>query len=194
MQIRMQTPDLDPMVRQLVGQLKNKLAFVKNWANSAAMEARNNARAKGGRRYWRDLARSIQVQSGSESAVDVGTDHKGAALKQYGGEIRPVNAKALTIPIAPEAKDRSAYDFERSGKELFVVSERSGDPATVGILGYAKSRKNGNADFQPLFALRTRVIQQPDRWFPESGRIDALARREAELLHAKEQKQWTTQK
>lgn len=190
--MRVETPRLDPLVAALVFQLRNKNAFVKNWANSVAIEARENARKKGGRRYWAELARSIRVRSVTTTEAEISSDHRGAVIKQYGGEIVPVNKKALTVPISPEARGRTAYQIERTGKQLFVVSQRTGDPGTIGVLGYARERKNGNSDFRPLFVLRKRVVQKPDPWFPNTMRIMALAGREAEILLARERQNWNT--
>lgn len=190
--MRVETPRLDPLVAALVFQLHNKKTFVKNWANSVAIEARKNARAKGGRRYWQELARSIRVKSISATEAEISSDYKGAVIKQYGGEIRPVNAKALTVPVSPEAKGRTAYEIERTGKKLFVISQKTGDPGTVGVLGYARTRKSGDSDFRPLFVLRTRVFQEADPWFPPADQVMRLARREAEIQQTKEQKQWNT--
>ena len=79
--IEFQPPDMDPMVRAVMQNLKLRMIFLKNWANSAAIEARGNARAKGGRRYWKDLARSLQVRQVSETAVSVSSSQIGAGLK-----------------------------------------------------------------------------------------------------------------
>ena len=122
--IEFHPPDMNPMVRKVMQNLKLRMTFLKNWANSAAMDARGNARAKGGRRYWKDLARSIQVRRLSETAVVVSSSQIGAALKQYGGIVRPVTARALTIPITDEAKGKTAYEFERPDRPLFVLSKK----------------------------------------------------------------------
>lgn len=191
--VRIDVPSLAHMDVLLIQQLRNKRAFLKNWANASAQEARANARNKRGRRWWKDLARSVQVKSVNDSAIDVGTSYRGAALKQYGGEIRPDKAKALTIPIADEAKGKTAYDFERTGKKLFTISQKTGDPGTIGVLGYeTPSKTKGETDFRPLFVLRTRVYQKPDAWFPSDTDVQRLARREAQLLLNKEQRQWNS--
>lgn len=189
MHSRMTTQDLDRITRDTVTLIKNKMAFVKNWANSVAMKARENARGKGGRRWWRELARSIWVKSVSETEVDVGTDHVGAGLKQHGGEVRPVNSKALTIPIAEEAKGKRAYEFERADRELFVISQKTGDPQTIGILGYAEDGGREGA-VHPLYVLRTKADMKPDPWFPGNGEISVLAQRESLRQLAKEQAVW----
>ena len=173
--------------------IQNRTAFVKNWANAIAIEARNNARAKGGRRWWKELARSLQVREVTAESIDVGTNYRGAALKQFGGMITPDKARALTIPISAEAKGKTAYDFERSGKNLFVISENTGDPSTIGVLGYEKAtRKKGVTAFQPLFVLRTSVFQDADPWFPQPARIIAVARSEAKHQYNKEQQKWNS--
>ena len=193
--MRIETPRLDPLVAALVFQLHNKKAFVKNWANSAAIEARGNARAKGGRRYWKDLARSLQVRQVSETAVSVSSSQIGAGLKQYGGVVRPITARALTIPVTAEAKGKTAYEFERPDRPLFVVSEKTGDPGTIGVLGYAKkTRKENVSAFHPLFVLRKYAKMKPDPWFPTKNRIEFFASREAKLLFHREEKNWNTRR
>lgn len=181
------------MDTHIAAQIRNRGAYIKNWASSVAMEARENARRKGGRRYWREFARSIQVKSINKETVDVGTSYVGAYLKQFGGMIVPEKARCLTIPISEEARGKTAYDFSRTGKELFTVSVKTGDPGTIGVLGYAKpTRRKGVEGFRPLFVLRKRVFQKPDPWFPLQSRIDFLARREAEIQFRKEERLWNS--
>lgn len=181
MDVKLQTPDLDPMLAKVVRMLRNRTAFVKNWAQSTAKEARANAQAKGGRRYWYELARSIRVRSVSENAADVSSDHTGAAIKQYGGVIKPKNKNALTIPITKEARGKTAAEFALAGRTLFRL------PGTR-LLGY--SEKNG--DFKALFVLSKRSVQRPDPWFPSDDRVRRIGAREALLLYNKEQKLWNT--
>ena len=191
--VKLDVPSFSHMDISLIRQVRNKTAFLKNWANASAMKGRENARKKGGRRYWKELARSVQVKSVNPSAVDVGTSFRGAALKQYGGEIRPDKVRALTVPVAEEAKGKTAYDFERSGKKLFVLPVKSGTPGTTGVLGYNKStRKKGETFFRGLFVLRTKVFQNPDPWFPSDMEIQKIARTEAQILLNREQKQWNS--
>jgi hypothetical protein len=44
MKVTVQTPALDRNLAKLAGMVRNKAGFVKAWANSAAMEARETAR------------------------------------------------------------------------------------------------------------------------------------------------------
>lgn len=182
MQVKVDTPDLNPTLRRLAAMIRNKAAFVKNWANAAAKEARDTARAKPGRRWWRDLARSIRVQNISEAAAEVSSNHVGANLKQFGGIVRPKNKRALTIPIAPEAKGKTVYEMKRPNRPLFVL------PGTR-LLGYATPDKG----FRALFVLAPKAVQKPDPWFPAPNRLYRLGINEANYLIKKEQIQWNTQ-
>lgn len=181
MQIKVETPDLNPMLRRLVSMVRNKAAFVKAWANAAAQEGRETARAKGGRRWWRDLARSVRVRSVSETVAEVSSDQAGANQKQFGGVIRPKRKRVLTIPIAPEAKGKTVYEMQRPNRPLFVL------PGTR-LLGYATKGEG----FHALFALTPRAVQKPDPWFPAGPRLYRLGIDEANRLTQKEQAQWNT--
>ena len=109
---------------------------------------------------WSDLARSIQVRRVSESAEEVSSSQIGAGLKQFGGTVRPKHAKALTIPIVPEAKGKTAYELERPDRPLFVVSEATGDPETVGVLGYAKKSRKGSVDARNADVRKQRLLRR----------------------------------
>ena len=69
------------------------------------------------------------------------SSHWGLRLQQYGskdlpgGAIRPVNKKALTIPVTAEAHGRSAYEFQAAtGFNLFKVGTEDGEK--LGTLAY----------------------------------------------------------
>lgn len=51
-----------------------------------------------------------------DDAVRIGSNMEYAAAQEFGAHITPYRAKALTIPIAPEAIGQKATDF----KDLFV--------------------------------------------------------------------------
>ena len=166
------TPELDVLIHSL----KNQQAFLLLWGNKIARQARENARAKGGRRFWGEIARSLRVRAVSDTAVEVGFNNpEQEALgshKHYGGEIRAKNKQALTIPIAPEAKGRTAAEMS-VGRKLFVVN---GGSDGTGILGYT----DGAGAFRALFALRKRVVQKPDPWWPPDELIMAFGIEAAE--------------
>lgn len=184
MQLTIRTTSWDGNLAKLVLMVRNKSGFVKVWANSAAMEARESARKKGGRRWWRDLARSVQVRSVGPESAEVSSNQVGAVIKQYGGVIRPVRARVLTIPIAPEAKGKRAYEMDRPDRPLFRL-------AGTRLLGYSTGRGK-NQRFKALYVLAPKAVQKPDPWFPDNARVMSLGEREAMSILEKEQRKWTT--
>ncbi|MDD3154928.1 MAG: hypothetical protein PHS41_08670 [Victivallaceae bacterium] len=184
MKITYVAPNFDPALRLMAGQIRDKEKFVLLWANAAAMEARAAARRKGGRNYWRELARRTYVRKVDSTTAEVSSDQIGANLKQYGGIVRPVKAKALTIPVSPEAKGKRAAELENSRRRLFVL------PGSR-LLGYSKGRGK-KKDFVPLFLLVPQVTAKPDRWFPSDEKCAELGRREAAWLLQKEGALWNT--
>jgi hypothetical protein len=88
-----------------------------------------------------------------------------AAQKQYGGTIRAKNARALTIPIAPEAEGKRAAEFAMGGRPLFVIASKGGNS----ILGYSAGDQ-----FVPLYVLKRSVTQKADPFFPTDDEIGAI--------------------
>ncbi len=173
--------DGERIVKCVISNVHNKITLLKKWANSCADEARANAAAKGGRRYWSELASLIRVKSVSDNTAEISADHVGADIKQYGGVIKPVSKQALTIPIAPEAKGKTAYECNTSAHPLFRL------PKTR-LLGYAEE----DGSFKPLFVLAKKAVQHPDPWFPSDSRVYALLEREALFIRRKESEQWNS--
>jgi hypothetical protein len=154
-----------PRFRAIAGRLQGSGQgdkFLMRWGARVRKVAIERAVAKGGRKLWRQIARSINLQQ-SGGSVTVGASHVAAAQKQFGGVIRAKGkaaggADALTIPIAPEAEGQSAAKFALSGKQLFALGMEDGS----GVLGYTEDNT-----FHPLFALvrQTRPIPA-DPFFP----------------------------
>lgn len=82
------------------------------------------------------------------NVVHVGTNVEYAAQVEYGGQIRAVNAMALTVPISPSAKGKLARDFP----EAFIVKLKKG--------GAIIARKKGKHGIEALFSLRKSVTQR----------------------------------
>jgi len=166
----LKTIDNLPALKREIGATLRRIGdlrpFLLVWGQRTAKQARQNARAKGGRRFWFDVARAVQVRTVTADTVSVHTRHVAAAQKQFGGEIRPKpgGARALTIPITEEARGKRASEFELGGRDLFVINRSEGD--TAGILGYS----DGDA-FHALFVLRRRVHQRPDPWWPTDWQV-----------------------
>ncbi len=139
--------------------------FLLNWAVRVRQEAIRRCLAKGGRRFWRDVARSIAVETDSNS-MTVAANHRAAAQKQFGGVIEAKGraaggADALTIPLpGTEAEGTTAARFTAAGVQLFALPGPDGEPS---VLGYSD-----DGDFRPLFALVRRTKpQRPDPFMPE---------------------------
>lgn len=82
--------------------------------------------------------------------VIAGTAHPGMAQRFFGGTIRPRKAKALTIPIHPEAHGKRAREFD----DLALIQ--------TGTPGVAILAKTGKNTFIPFFILLRSVFQEPD--------------------------------
>ena len=80
-----------------------------------------------------------------------GGSNWGLRLQQYGGEIRPVKKRALTIPVTNAARGRSVREFEAAtGHRLFRVGTKEGD--YVGSLVW----EDPTGDLHAAYVLRTR--------------------------------------
>ena len=156
-------------LKALIQKFKSPENFYKLWGQMVAQKAAANARSKGGRSFWDELARAVSVSWGPDEAIVYikGDDRaRQGAHKQYGGEIRPKQAKALAIPIDDMVKGKRPA--EMAVNNLFIAPKSaSGD--TAGVLGYSTGGK-----FRPLFVLRKKVTQQPDPWWPTEKEVEAL--------------------
>ena len=159
---------LTPVLQRLVGKLdaQQQTGFVLAWGRAVAVQAQRNALAKGGRRFWRDLARSVNVRALNADGVEVASDHVAAAQKQYGGPIEAPGkgpgshgAQFLTIPIPGSAAEgRMAGEFDH----LFVLGKKDDAKGRGGVLA-----RNVGGEVERLFILTKRTKpQRPDPWFP----------------------------
>ena len=171
------TTELQRLVRQMDS--AGRMKFVMQWGASVMFAAQSNARGKGGRRFWRQIAKATKLKSIGPASVEVATEHVAAMQKQFGGPIEAKGkdaggAEALTIPIAPEAEGRRAKDFTL-GHRLFAIGE---DLPERGVLGY-----NEGGKFVALYALRRRVEHQaPDPYFPEQDEIMGMGQTLAQAI------------
>ena len=162
-----------------------RMKFLLQWGGDIRRQAILNARAKGGRKLWRDIARSVNLKTVSADSVEVGADHRAAAQKQFGGPIKAKGKAAggsdyLTIPVAPEAEEHSASDF---ALPTAMHPEGHGDHALFvfpnsNLLGYAE-----DGGFHPLFCLVTQTKpQKADPWWPDSAFIEQRGTERAKAL------------
>ena len=166
------------------GQLRQMLACIGQAVQNAAVAA---ARAKGGRRFWQDVANSVTRRQVGD-AVIVGATHVAARFKQFGGLISApgrgpgsLHRKALAIPLDAASQHRgwNARDFETHGWELFKLPKGGGDRSV--LMGRKGKRK---PVVVPLFALRRAVTQKPDPWFPAGDALNRAAAKGMRLYRA----------
>lgn len=84
----------------------------------------------------------------------------GLRLQQYGGEIRPVTKKALTIPVTAEARGLSARVFQaKTGHKLFMVKGEAAkkNPDVIGSLVW----EDPAGDLHAAYVLRKRSQVPP---------------------------------
>lgn len=93
---------------------------------------------------------------GDDVSVTVGSSHIASKIHQYGGTIRPVRAKALTIPIHPSARGKAARDFS----DLFLLRTSKGAFLMRGGRGKAKP--------QLMYVLKKSVTIPKRLWVLES--------------------------
>lgn len=123
--------------------------------------------------FWRDASRQTTSRPLSDGAV-IAIAKQGFRQRVNGGVIKPVNAKALTIPVSPVSYGHVAADFPR----LFLLktpkgaylAQRDEAPAgkenkadrtkrRKGMGGNWKRRQTGRLNI--LFKLSSGVNQQP---------------------------------
>jgi len=163
-----------PLLERVARTLPRPRQLFAVWGQRIAKTARERARAKGGKSFWRDVAAATRVESISDFGGAVANYHVAGGHKQTGGPIERREAGALTIPITAEAKRKRAGEFAAGGRDLFTWLSQRGNT----ILGYAD--KQG---MHPLYVLVSRVkMQQPDKWFPEPREIGAFGLEEGQRL------------
>jgi hypothetical protein len=101
--------------------------------------------------FWPRAAKATNWQEGA-GFVDIVTNQIGVRQRLLGGPIKPVNAGALTIPIAPEAYGRRASEFA----DAFIAHTAKGAFIVV------KEGKGKEAKLKFLFFLAKGVNQEPD--------------------------------
>lgn len=130
------------------------------------------ANALGGRRthWWSNVARSTQIASVDDQQAVIHIGERGIALKVYGGAVRPVKAKALTIPIHAEAHGRRARTVELiTGQKLWRFQPRKGGPTFL-------VRTMGDDKLRLLYVLKSSATMKPDpQALPDQAVVDANA-------------------
>lgn len=76
-----------------------------------------------------------------------------APIQELGGEIRPVDAKALAIPIHPDAKGKSPRDFD----DLVYIKRDGANPLLIREAGRGKNR----VDLMYVLVKRVKIPARP---------------------------------
>lgn len=155
-------------------------------AHLTAQDAMRNARAKGGKSFWREIAETVQVHE-EAGRVLVGATHVAASIKHTGGRVSApgkgegsLHRKALTIPIGIARQKRWDTDkAEDAGYHLFR-------PKGSDIL-FGKSLKHKKAhQAEPLFVLRKSANIPASPWWPTDADVNA------NIARALDETEWTS--
>lgn len=177
------TDTATPAIRRLPIEAKSRRAYAAMGASVAELIRRHlvekdqTPNQLGGRRtHFYAAAAQQTFWTAAEDHAEVTVAKDGIRQRLLGGTIRPVNAKALTIPIAAEAYGRRASEF---GPELRLLKSNGGpDGNTVGVLVLGEG-----VNAQALYVLRTLVTQEADpSVLPEDDDLMAAAREGLEEL------------
>lgn len=139
--------------------------------------------ALGGRRthWWAAVARSTQIASVTDKQAVVSISEPGIGIKVTGGIIRPVEAKALTIPLHPEAYGRRAKTVELStGIPLFRYRPKKGGPTFL-------AQALNDDQIRIMYVLKSLARVKPDpSALPDQATMERNAAQAAEAQLASE--------
>ena len=152
--------------------LKNRGGFFKVWAHKTALMAQESARShsKGGM-FWPAIARATKVVSASDAGAVIKCEHKVGYHKEHGGTINAKPGSALTIPIAPEAKEKRARDFENTFVFKGTIFQKLGYTSRRRTTISAGGKSFGSYTIKPLFVLKKSVYQKPEPWWPQAAPV-----------------------
>lgn len=91
-----------------------------------------------------NLRNSIYLKVKDNIAM-IGSNLVYAAIQEFGGPIVPVYARALTIPLIPQAIGKRARDFNN----LWILHRKDGPPLLV---------RNTESGIEPVYVLLQRVF------------------------------------
>ena len=148
----------------LMLRIRDPSKLYKFWGIRVMNQARTNARAKGGRRLWKQIADAVVLRNVSLRGADirgVGLFGRIGMHKEKGGPIRVREKNFLTIPIDPAAYGKTAAEYSmETGIRLFRPG-RKDNPKK--ILAYAQ-----DGTLVPVFALcKMTAPQRADPWLPD---------------------------
>jgi len=165
----------------LMLRIRDPSKLYKTWGVRVMNQALTNARAKGGRRLWKQIADAVVLNSVSLRGADirgVGLFGRIGMHKEKGGPIRVREKNWLTIPIDPAAYGMTAAEYAmKHGVRLFRPGRKDSPKR---ILAYAQA-----GSLVPVFALcKATSPQRADRWLPEHNWVLHAGIEEAKRLIA----------
>lgn len=123
------------VVVELQGNIKNlsglNLVLANRWADEmkAHFRKKNATPNKlGGKRtnFWNSIADDTSVTGIREDGATLTVANQEFNIHLFGGKIVPKKAKALTIPLVPEAHGLLARSYERQfGRKLFTIGGKA---------------------------------------------------------------------
>lgn len=90
--------------------------------------------AKGGRKFWGEIAAATAMDDSTltDDGVTVVVAERRFNLHLYGGTVRPVEKKALTIPLHPMAEGKFVRELERErGLDIFRPNKKGGGKMNI---------------------------------------------------------------
>lgn len=110
--------------------------------------------------YWRKMSNAVGAVEVDVSGMSFKIPIKSKTLRQKvkGGPITPKKARALTIPVHPDAYARSAAELERAlGVKLFILRTVLGDA----FLAAKRQLRKGRNSVVRYYLLKRGVNQKP---------------------------------
>jgi len=136
--------------------------------------------------FWADAARATSWDQHPDGTV-ISINKIGVRQRVFGGTIRPVNAKALTIPISPVSYGHLASEFPglfliRTAKGAYLVQRGEEISEKTGRINKPKGKQGGNkerrikANLNFMFKLVQSVTQEPNpNAIPSNAELSAAA-------------------
>lgn len=130
--------------------------------------------------YWKGVSQSIASEA-TEDGATVSASQRGLALHYFGGIVKPVNAKALSVPVDPSA--HGVYARQYPGTLAFIPAGRAFGPVRRGgrqddhFVGFlvrgetytiTRGKNKGQSGIRPveggetIYILRTQTTHEPD--------------------------------
>ena len=165
----------------LMLRIRDPAKLYKFWGVRVMNQARANARSKGGRRLWKQIADAVVLRNVSLRGADirgVGLFGRIGMHKEKGGPIRIKEKNFLTSPIDPAASGKTVAEYSmETGVRLFRPGRKDSPKR---ILAYAQ-----DGTLVPVFALcKETASQRADKWLPEHNWVLHAGIEEAKRLIA----------